>query len=907
VFYLLGMFVTIIAMTRIVALYKVSFATLLAGKIQKVDVKNIPAEQVELLIQGERFLKTLGFIQQSHVCRGPVLLGQDWGFYGSVYFHEHYNTWALVYVESVQHPVFSSRIEFLTPVDDENYLVTVSGTEFDGVFPREYQIHDAMTVSQQAQWSTHYTLLNEQQAKPPFRTMDLPQALKHFEMLYFQGLLETRAVIPWRSGFRLRIKHGFNVLNRTRAGHKKLLKQKKLTAVEDLTTGSAPAQYSAYQTFKQIQASNKAGWLSGVSFLLISVVLFAVSFGLGFSLSIETLLILIAVLFVHEAGHLFGMWIFGYKDLRMLFIPFMGALASGKKENVTAWQEAVILLLGPFPGFLLGMAILAGMFGDVPGWLIQYGTVSIILNVINLLPFMPLDGGRIVNLALFNRLPRFQLLFTGLSIAALAYAGFVWGEGVALAIAFILAISLPHLRREVELLRHLLQQGAHKAYTGISDMIGVLHPHPQWAKMLPQQRWPLLDSLSYRVQHANTGLLMSLAILAGWVAAWVLPVLILLQDDVRRDFTAAFNLVEAKEQSESTINQLVSDYTNAENDLSKAEAAFDLSLVLSLDNIEQGRVYWNELKNLVSTGEFSASEQGDFYLKMGGSCLYFEENCRPTYLKASLHSIKQSEPLSRTALLAYVQLAQIPSELSDDRIAYLTEAESIVNANKSLSSWAATIHSVRGRLHFARGDISIAENHLVAAADEALNDGYFLSEYQQDLINFYVSQNQSTRSIGLLKQWLAAVAEKEQNWVPIQNDLRYWLVWLLMDNSPVEAKFYLRQLAPNHNVEKIELVLVNLMVDERVGDARSEAAGNEAAKLITNVENDYKWDYLVSFFIMTEDRAQPDEQERAAIPNTLAFDWYEKVARVVSRPEFNAVARAIAQQKEKYHRNISLN
>ncbi len=36
---------------------------------------------------------------------------------------------------------------------------------------------------------------------------------------------------------------------------------------------------------------------------------------------------------------------------------------------------------------------------------------------------MPLDGGRVVNLALFNRLPKFQLVFTVFSIVGLGMLG----------------------------------------------------------------------------------------------------------------------------------------------------------------------------------------------------------------------------------------------------------------------------------------------------------------------------------------------------------------------------------------------------------------------------------------------------------------------------------------------------
>lgn len=92
------------------------------------------------------------------------------------------------------------------------------------------------------------------------------------------------------------------------------------------------------------------------------MILFAASFGLGFGFSPQTLVILIVVPFVHELvhelGQLLGMWVFGYSDLTMFFVPFLGALASGRKAEIKPWQEAIVLVMGPLPGYLLGLAIL---------------------------------------------------------------------------------------------------------------------------------------------------------------------------------------------------------------------------------------------------------------------------------------------------------------------------------------------------------------------------------------------------------------------------------------------------------------------------------------------------------------------------------------------------------------------
>ena len=58
-----------------------------------------------------------------------------------------------------------------------------------------------------------------------------------------------------------------------------------------------------------------------------------------------------AVLFIHESGHWLGMKVFGYRDLKMFFIPFFGAAVTGKQRKAASGAAgAVIALLGPAPG-----------------------------------------------------------------------------------------------------------------------------------------------------------------------------------------------------------------------------------------------------------------------------------------------------------------------------------------------------------------------------------------------------------------------------------------------------------------------------------------------------------------------------------------------------------------------------
>ena len=118
--------------------------------------------------------------------------------------------------------------------------------------------------------------------------------------------------------------------------------------------------------------------------------------------SFKMLLMITAIVMFHELGHFFAMKFFRYKDLGIFFIPLLGAYVSGSKREVSQKESAIILLAGPLPGIILGIILYllyeSNPLLDIAG--ISYYTISlslIILNLINLIPVYPLDGGQLLN------------------------------------------------------------------------------------------------------------------------------------------------------------------------------------------------------------------------------------------------------------------------------------------------------------------------------------------------------------------------------------------------------------------------------------------------------------------------------------------------------------------------------
>jgi hypothetical protein len=175
-----------------------------------------------------------------------------------------------------------------------------------------------------------------------------------------------------------------------------------------------------YQATSAVLAAPELAGSAGrnLGCLLASAALFALASWKSFDP--KTLALVVGVLLLHESGHYLGMRLFGYSNVRMFFIPFFGAAVAGRKHAAPAWQQGVVLLLGPLPGIFLGLALQAWLRpdGDSP-----LGTVVlwlVILNAFNLLPIVPFDGGRLVDLLLFAHRPLLTVGFTLFAVLALA-------------------------------------------------------------------------------------------------------------------------------------------------------------------------------------------------------------------------------------------------------------------------------------------------------------------------------------------------------------------------------------------------------------------------------------------------------------------------------------------------------
>ncbi len=123
--------------------------------------------------------------------------------------------------------------------------------------------------------------------------------------------------------------------------------------------------------------------------MLLSIGMYATSWGWPFAVGF------VLLIFVHEMGHVIALRREGIPAGAPVFIPFLGAFIAMKGQPRDAYVEAKVGIGGPILGSLGAWAVLAaGMVADQP-LLVTLGHTGILLNLFNLIPVSPLDGGRI--------------------------------------------------------------------------------------------------------------------------------------------------------------------------------------------------------------------------------------------------------------------------------------------------------------------------------------------------------------------------------------------------------------------------------------------------------------------------------------------------------------------------------
>jgi Zn-dependent protease len=151
---------------------------------------------------------------------------------------------------------------------------------------------------------------------------------------------------------------------------------------------------------EQQDKSTLAGALVKSGFVVVKagkLVLALASFAAyAFLFTWQFAVIILGMLVIHEGGHLRCMKHYGMKTRGIYLIPLIGAAAVAEGNFPSRRAEATIALAGPLTGAalaagtgLLYFATRNGAFAAAAAWMA-------LINLFNLLPVVPLDGGRVV-------------------------------------------------------------------------------------------------------------------------------------------------------------------------------------------------------------------------------------------------------------------------------------------------------------------------------------------------------------------------------------------------------------------------------------------------------------------------------------------------------------------------------
>jgi Zn-dependent protease len=134
---------------------------------------------------------------------------------------------------------------------------------------------------------------------------------------------------------------------------------------------------------------SKAVFTAGT--MLLSVLAYSLVFGWAYAVGF------VLLIFFHEMGHFLAARQRGLNVGAPTFIPFVGAWIQMKQMPHDAETEAYVGIAGPFAGTVASLACYFAARESGSGLLLALAYAGFMLNLFNLIPVSPLDGGRITS------------------------------------------------------------------------------------------------------------------------------------------------------------------------------------------------------------------------------------------------------------------------------------------------------------------------------------------------------------------------------------------------------------------------------------------------------------------------------------------------------------------------------
>jgi Zn-dependent protease len=373
-----------------------------------------------------------------------------------------------------------TNVNFYQAFSDQTWLLTMSGQSHGmiGTLP-ETRITDPYCASLEDQWAHHQTIRQtidcSNRSLTPGKFI---AALQTLQQRYVDQLLAEKSLRISREGWFLSGKAAFRAAWKMRQGvtpaSKRQSARQRLIRQEPDRVQSVPLnlQIQTFQRQRELETNHRdlrlGKWVLLGSLALFILVAIALPNSFG-TFQTRDLITLLGVLFLHEAGHFLAMRLFGYQDTKMFFLPLFGAAVTGRKVDASLSEKVWVLLAGPLPGLILGCGLMAAVQLH-PAWqgLTQTAWMLITLNMLNLLPIYPLDGGKIAHHLLFSRYPWADVVFKIFTVLLFGVSGCFVPSLMVLAIATALSIPTSYRTARLNLAIQAQQQSA--PTTGVDQL-----------------------------------------------------------------------------------------------------------------------------------------------------------------------------------------------------------------------------------------------------------------------------------------------------------------------------------------------------------------------------------------------------------------------------------------------------
>ncbi len=428
--------------------------------------KDIAPSVLEIVAPYERFLFAKGFVRKMIIEHDDMIVGRELVYYKFYYYQPQEGVHAFVETQPFTGALERVKLTYESLYESKHICVTVNAAKHHfPALPDEVYLFDHYLSSQEEVYQSHLKdreIEAEKLLKEPFDQEGLLAYDAYMQRAYVESFVKAGIVKYTTYGYRFIA--SFKVWNYAKDmidGYKKAKKILKEKLEESKENDESHIQGLLHQLDameKPKGESNRVLWLIG------SMLAFTFLFGL-FGFDFIDIIILILVLFIHEAGHYLAMRYFGYRDTSIFFMPF-GAITVGKKEKRSAWEEYVVAMAGPLPGLILGIVLLILVTQYQveflnSSFLNTFAMMSIVINYLNLLPIYPLDGGRIMQTLLLLKYPKGQFYFYLLSLSVLLLAMVYFKDYLLLILVVILLFGLKQNYAISRLLKEL-QKSNHR-------------------------------------------------------------------------------------------------------------------------------------------------------------------------------------------------------------------------------------------------------------------------------------------------------------------------------------------------------------------------------------------------------------------------------------------------------------